>query len=212
MNPTGSFERFQRDVLSKYHEYGDNEYITFGILIADSRQSCTKEYILNYIDMFNEQSGRYFDFFIPGYIKNPYCNDSKEFITIDDVTFYFSYELFKEFLKALENRFKIRYTFNPMLILMSMKPGNIRSAEYIIIELDNLDSHDVKRAGLLFREIFDISKHSGQLNDIQTGLKKTYMRNNCLSSIISALGPDWLVEVKGFYDSAKHYRIKSMKV
>ena len=63
MYPTGSFERFQSDILEVYGDYGDKEYVTFGILIADPRQTDAEEYIFNYIDIFNDESGKYIDFF-----------------------------------------------------------------------------------------------------------------------------------------------------
>ena len=45
MYPIGSFERLKYDILEVYHDYGEGEYVTFGILIADPRQTVAKEYI-----------------------------------------------------------------------------------------------------------------------------------------------------------------------
>ena len=210
MYPTGSFERFRCDILEKYDEF---EFITFGILIADSRQSCTKEYILNYVDMFNDQSGRYFDFFIPGYSEFPSNDDAKDYITIGEKKYYFSYQQFKEFVYGLEDSFslKFRYTFNPMLILMSMKPGHFDSAEFIILELDELNEFGIRRSGELFRTIFDKARYTNELREIRSGFKKTYIKNNCLDSIINAISPSWMLELKKAYGKAKCYRIKGLR-
>ncbi len=210
MYPTGSFDRFKCDILEKYEEF---EFITFGILIADSRQSCTKDYILNYVDMFNDQSDRYFDFFIPGYSEYPSKDDARDFIAIGEKKYYFSYQQFKEFIYGLENFFslKFRYTFNPMLILMSMKPGHFDSTEFIILELDDLNEYGIRRSGELFRMIFDKARYSNDLREIRSEFKKTYIKNNCLDSIINAISPSWILELNKSYGNAKRYKIKGLK-
>ena len=48
MFPIGSYERLYYDILKRYKEYTNTEYVTFGILIADPRQTEAREYILNY--------------------------------------------------------------------------------------------------------------------------------------------------------------------
>lgn len=59
-----TFEKLSRRILEKYDE---DIPITMGILVADYRQSDAREYILNYLNRFDERSGRYIDFYLPGY-------------------------------------------------------------------------------------------------------------------------------------------------
>lgn len=39
MFPTSSYDRLYYDIIHRYDDYSKNEYVTFGILIADARQT-----------------------------------------------------------------------------------------------------------------------------------------------------------------------------
>ena len=52
MFPTSSYKRLYNDIIDRYDTYSDDEYVTFGILIADARQGEAREYILNYLNVF----------------------------------------------------------------------------------------------------------------------------------------------------------------
>lgn len=67
MWPIGTYERFLRKIKGQ-ENYGEKVNY-FGVLICDVRQSKAKEYILNYIDVFNNRSGKFIDFYIPVYIS-----------------------------------------------------------------------------------------------------------------------------------------------
>lgn len=77
MNPTGSYLRFQNDLLDRYSNYEDSDFVTFGILIADPRQTAAREFIFNYLNVFDRESGDYFDFFIPGYTEVEWPGDAQ---------------------------------------------------------------------------------------------------------------------------------------
>lgn len=217
MNPTGDFSRFQNDILTRYLDYDE---ITFGILIVDPRQSESREYILNYLDVFHNESGKSFDFFIPGYTfhyieefyKSPNfkCENTNEFIIdIGNIEFLFDKNTFNKFCNELNKNFKIRYTFNPMLILMSMKPGYIGTAKYIIIELDKNDYHTARRSGEFFMDLFNSIRTDNSLEHIQYHMEKTYIKGNLLDSIINSIGINWLTEIHNTNESMKKYRIKN---
>ena len=80
-----TFESLSKRVLEKYDE---EIPITMGILVADYRQSDAREYILNYLNRFDEKSGKYIDFYLPGYYmfskesKNEWKNRSHQNICI----------------------------------------------------------------------------------------------------------------------------------
>lgn len=69
MYPIGAYERLESELREAEEKLGTDARITFGILFADARQSRAKEYIINYMDIFDQKSGEYFNFFIPGYIE-----------------------------------------------------------------------------------------------------------------------------------------------
>lgn len=66
MIPIGDFPLLCKKIINKYDDY---EKITFGILLADPRQTESREYILNYLNLFNKESCGLFDFFVPGDLK-----------------------------------------------------------------------------------------------------------------------------------------------
>ena len=93
MIPIGDFSLFRDSIIKRYNDY---EQITFGILLADPRQTEAREYILNYLDVFNKQSKHYFDFFLPGF-DNLYTGPSHDplyDITVNKKRYYFVPEMF----------------------------------------------------------------------------------------------------------------------
>lgn len=66
MKPVGTFDEICKKVLQKYE---DDEVVTIGILVADLQQDETKQYIVDYMDRFDRKSGKYIDFYIPGYYE-----------------------------------------------------------------------------------------------------------------------------------------------
>lgn len=209
MFPTSSYKRLYNDIIDRYDTYSDDEYVTFGILIADARQGEAREYILNYLNVFNKSSGKYFDFFIPGY-NNDKWSGGRE-IRLEDNKYYFCENLFVEFCENLHTDFGIKYTFNPMLILMTMKKGYKGTAKYIVIELDDYGDYGVRRSGQLFLDIFEATKKSSNLNDIKDSLTGTYIKGNVLDSIINAIGQEWLCEIRRSSNELKRYKIKKLR-
>lgn len=205
MFPTSTYARFQQEILDRYSDYEETDFVTFGILLADVRQTEAREYILNYLNRFDRRSGKFFDFFIPGYDKHNH--DYGESIKLRGTQYFFNSELFDEFCDNLENDFSIHYTFNPMLILMTMKKGYKGSAQYVIIELDEHGQHGVKRSGELFEALFEAARSGAQLNNLRNSLVKTYLKGNLLESITNAIAPNWLCEINKQASELKRYRI-----
>ncbi len=59
MFPTGDFDRLKYEIIEWYSDI--DIPITFGILTADYEQSLAREYIINYIDVFDKRSNKYID-------------------------------------------------------------------------------------------------------------------------------------------------------
>ena len=207
MNPVGSYYRLEGELREAQQKLGLDACITFGILFVDARQSEAKEHIINYMNSFDRKSGKYFDFFIPGYVE--YGKGEPAFkLKRTTQEFFFDDDLFDEFCEWSERKLGIEYTYNPMLILISMKAGRIGEAQKIVIELDNLGGYRVKRSGIFFRDIFDISRLDGSLEEISHDIEKLYVRGNLIDSIINSLGQDWLVELKKTKNEIRKFKIK----
>ena len=88
-----------------------------------------------------------------------------------------------------------------------MIPGQIQTAEYIVIELDNT-SHDIRRSGMVFSKIFKFARENPQLQDLQQMLIKTYLKGNWLNHILKILNQNELLEVINIKNNITKYRIK----
>lgn len=208
MNPIGSYYRLEGELREAQEGLGLDASITFGILFADARQPEAKAHIINYMNSFDRKSGKYFDFFIPGYVE--YGTGEPAFtLKRTSQKFYFDDELFDEFCEWSEKNFGIEYTYNPMLILISVIGGKLGESQKVIIELDNLSGYGVKRSGIFFGEIFKIARSDNALDEISYNLEKLYVKGNIIDSIVASLGQDWLVELKRTKDEIRKFKIKS---
>ena len=208
MNPIGSYYRLESELMEAKEKLGTDAYITFGILFVDARQSETKEYIINYINKFDRESKDYFDFFIPGYTD---YGRGEPVIKLKRTgqEYFFNDDLFDEFCEWSERKLRVEYTYNPMLVLVSMKAGRIGEAQKIVIELDSQEVYGVKRSGIFFREIFKMAKSDGSLEGISHEMERLYIKGNLVNTIIHSLGQNWLVELKKTKDKVQIFRIKS---
>lgn len=140
VNPVRTFDQITQEILNK----NDFETITVGILIADGNQASARDYIINYMDMFDRKSGKFMDFFVPGYCEDIFDNDVNIerryhpnaygkwcsyrdipifYIRRNQTAYYFDKFLFDDFIIEMEERMGIKYTYNPMLILVEINKG-----------------------------------------------------------------------------------------
>lgn len=207
MNPIGSYYRLEGELREAQYKLGSDASITFGILFADARQPEAKAYIINYMNSFDRKSGEYFDFFIPGYVE--YGTGEPAFtLKRTRQKFYFNDKLFDEFCEQSEKDFGIEYTYNPMLVLISVIGGRIGESKKIVIELDKLSGYGVKRSGIFFGEIFKMVKSDNSLDEISHNIEKLYVKGNIIDSVVASLGQDWLVEIKRTKGEIRKFKIK----
>ncbi|WP_321993975.1 hypothetical protein [Clostridium butyricum] len=202
MWPLGSYERMVHEI--KRRENPDIP-ITFGILIADYRQSLNQEYILNYINRFDYKSDRYINFYLPGYIDDDRYGSNQE-ICINDKKYYFNLNEYEKFLIYLENDFKIEYPYTPILLLVEYKNGHFSKSNIVRIELDS-DPINIKRTGILFEKIFLCAQSHVNIDDIQKGLRKTAFKEGLLENIVQALDISWLTAIQSMSENVKSYKI-----
>lgn len=223
------FETLSKKVLEKY---ADEVCVTMGILIADYRQSEAREYILNYLNRFDELSGKYIDFYLPGYYM--FTKDSKDewekrqhynmcvsrhcsmhdpiYLDRTDAPYYFDDYLFEDFLREFNKKTGVSYTYNPMLILIEVKKeryrGQIQFQDRIVIELDENTSRGIRRSGQLFEAIFDIAKRESNLHRFGRALKIKYIKGNAVQKIASMLDGNLIEAISESAEGIMTYRIK----
>ena len=134
MNPVRTFDQITQEILKIKTIL---ETITVGILIADGNQASARDYIINYMDMFDRKSGKFMDF-VPGYCEDIFDNDVNierryhlmhmvNGVVIGDIpifyirrnqtAYYFDKFLFDDFIIEME-RMGIKYTYNQCLFLL----------------------------------------------------------------------------------------------
>lgn len=223
------FETLSKNILKKYDA---ETCVTIGILIVDYRQSEAREYILNYMNRFDKLSGKYIDFYLPGYYM--FTEDSKDewekrqhynmcisrhcsmhepiYLDRTGAPYYFDDYLFEDFLREFNKKAGISYTYNPMLILIEVRKqryrGQIQFQNRIVIELDENTPRGIRRSGQLFEAIFDIAKREMYLDRFRRELKIRYIKGNAVQKIASILDGNLLETVSESVEGIMTYRIK----
>lgn len=202
MYPTGDFDRLKYEVMEWYS--GDDP-VTFGILIADYDQTLAREYILNYLNIFDNRSNKYIDFFIPGYSEYETSKSIK--LTRTGKKYFFDRNIFEDFIEKFQRYFNYEYEFNPVLLLVEIKNKDFFNSKKIIIELDN-EYSDIRHAGVLFQKIFEIAKKYVEIQDFSRELKATYIKDACADSIVNAIDNSLLSEINEQRKNIRRFQIK----
>lgn len=211
MKITSTYKKFLDDLDKIYREYGDADDISFGVLCASYNQTEAREYIYEFLDDFDEQSGDYYDFFIPGFQE---CKEGKEphiVLSRTGKAYRFERKVYKDFCDDFFSYYGIHKTYNPILVLMSVNPGRMGEAQYIVIELDTYNSCGVKRSGELFDQIFEVAKKEMHVKAVKNSMIKSYIKGNWINSMVNVLSGDLLEETQKIGDELKRYRVRSNK-
>lgn len=183
----------------------DNWRHTAGILIADYRQQLAREYILNYVDLFNQESDKYIDFFMPGYVKVIYGDYD---LKIGDIKYRFDKELYSIVIMSLRKFCGIKYRFSPLLILQEFENGSMTDKR-IVIELNT------EKAGLLFEDIFSIAHREVNIEAFSRELKMAQFKRllpQIIKEVIKKLtGSSVIKVVVDNTDNLTRYNIKDRK-
>lgn len=95
-----------------------------GILLVRPAHKIAREEILSDLENFHIKSGDSIDFFLPGYgayWDDRYSKDKQVVATIRDVEWYFSNQLFLQFVRELEKSIKWSYSGECELLLLSVE-------------------------------------------------------------------------------------------
>lgn len=202
MWPLGNYDRMVFEIKRRENP---EIPVTFGVLIADYRQSLSREYILNYIKRFDYKSDKYINFYLPGYLEENFYG-TQEKIVLKGKEYYFKYDVYDEFLERLEDEFQIEYSYNPRLILFEYYEGHFKKSKKISIELDS-GKLNIKKTGELFERIFNIAKKKVALEDISRSLQRYEMKSGFLDSIVTVLDNKVISLIHDKNENMKVYRI-----
>ena len=178
---------------------------TVGILVADYEQQIAREYILNYVNLFNRESDKYIDFYLPGYVQT--FEDDNAF-AIGDSKYKFDRELFDLVISDLKELCGIKYGFCPLLILQEFENGGMTDKR-IVIELNT------EKAGLLFEEIFSLAHREVSIEAFSEELKKAQLKRLfpqiIKESIKKLTGNTFIKIIVDNTDGLTRYSIKERK-
>lgn len=176
MWPIGTYKHFLRKIKGQEEIEKKVEY--FGVLFCDVRQAKAKEYILNYLDVFHNCSGKFIDFYIPGYIpKSDYVwENSDGVISINKKKFLFNFDIYKEFCTSFEHDFGVKFPFSARLVILEYKKGNFSRARKIVINLEDSEE-GIKSAGELFLKIFNCAE-DGEMEQTLSSLSNYLSKND----------------------------------
>ncbi len=202
MWPIGDFDRLVNEI--KRREEPDYP-VTFGVLIADYRQQRCREYMLNYIERFDTVSGKYINFYLPGYIDDDhFANENK--ISIGSKNYYFDSQIYIRFLDKLEIDFGIQYTYNPELILFEYDRGHFGTSKRIVIELDR-NGNDIQNVGQLFENVFDIAKQKVRIEEFSKDLSMRDIKAGLFDKLVDSIGINALNNVNLIRTELGRYKI-----
>uniref|UniRef100_UPI004057A29A hypothetical protein n=1 Tax=Agathobacter sp. TaxID=2021311 RepID=UPI004057A29A len=181
------------------------------------------------MNRFDEKSGKYIDFYIPGYYENftdENSNIARKYhpnsyvrkvenleqyafsLQRTGASYYFDRNLFEDFLNDMERRMGIRYTYNPMLILVeinkSLYRGEIEYQKKLVIELDEDSNRGLRRSGQLFDVIFDFAKEYVHLDQFGEKVRMYYIKGKAINNLVSVLQGDWIEAVTDVASTALH--------
>lgn len=165
MWPLGTYDRFLRKIKGK--EFSQEKVNYFGVLFCDVRQSNSREYILNYLDIFHKRSGTFIDFYIPGYIpaEEYYGSKSRNIIHLGKQKCVFDQSQYIEFCERFEHDFNVAFPFSATLVLLEYTSGHFSNARKIVFELEYSES-GIKSAGNLFLNIFNCAEAGKMRNSL----------------------------------------------
>lgn len=203
MFPIGSYNRLVNDIKRRENQ---EIPITLGILIADCDQSLCREYILNYLNRFDESSGNLINFYIPGYIET-FDNIGSYRISVKSKHYVFDRKQFDEFINKLRSDFSFEYLGNPTLLLMEYNRGHFSKSKKIEILLDS-DGNDIKNTTRVFNHIFKIAEEYVDINKFKSELSKSYLKQNFYETLTDMIDNSIVSGLYKMFEGVNKYKFK----
>lgn len=161
MYPVGTYDRFIQKIKGRE---GKDKPRYLGILFCDIEQSNVKEYIMNYLEVFDKNSSKHFDFYIPGYLDA--IEDGANYIfEFKDVKYEFNRKVYNEFCNTFSSDFDIPFPYVSTLVLLEYESGNFKKAKKCVFNLEQ-NTDGLKDAGRFFDLIFKSAEENNELQSI----------------------------------------------
>lgn len=189
------------DIRNNIKEYQESVK-AIGILIARPNIQFVKEQILCDINYFYHRSGKYIDFFLPGYGAYWYGHypDEQNICKVDGVNWSYSDKMFCIFIDELERQTKWKYKGETELIIINAVNGEFDFTNTFSIWLDSVVKDEAIYSVRTFME--DIIRTS------RIKIETADLRNTALIQTIGTEALDYIIEKLPFESGKKIKKTK----
>lgn len=210
------FKMSFEDMENELAKAGD--LITAGILIADWNKTLSRSAIYADINRFDENSGRYIDFFLVGYEEKDDRNKDLDTVFTLRRTgkdYCFNKDAFDSSVRELEKELIFQYSYNPTLILVEFDRkryrGELRFQKRIVIELEKIGEEGI---GKLFDAIYDVSKRHVKIVEFSRALSLKCIKKGIPQVLLHMMKkdlPSTLKELFSIYVESSHNNTRKSK-
>lgn len=167
MFPIGTYDRFIQKIKGRE---GKCKPRYLGVLFCDIEQQNVKQFIINYMEVFNKKSGENFDFYIPGYLS---CKTGRtsDIFELNSEKYKFNRKVYDEFCYKFSQDFDIKYPYVATLVLLEYKSGNFKHSKKCMFNLEEING-GVKNSGDFFELIFKSAEENDELQNILDNMFK----------------------------------------
>ena len=125
------------DVYKKLSEY-EEESKAIGFLIAKPQVQGTQESIIQEFNYYNYRSGKYIDFFLPGYSMYGHNNSGDEILIghINNAEIYYSDQMFCNFIEEIEYQSKWEYSGETELLIVNSIKQKLDYSNCLLIHFE----------------------------------------------------------------------------
>ena len=161
-----------------------------GILIARPNIDIVKQEILSDINYFYHRSGKYIDFFLPGYgaYWHGHYPDAVDICKVNGVDWSYSDKMFCEFINELESISSWRYSGETELIIINSSNGTLDLTSTMSIWLEAAIKDEAIRSIRNFLEtIIRIARNKVDASDFRNSLMKGSARVSIIDILLEQL-------------------------
>ena len=200
----GGFERVVKQVEG-------NRTRVVGVLLADLKQEETRSYILNYLTMLDQITGKDINFYIPGYVKtNKKVSHEAHQFELNDDFFNFNRKKYNLSLQEIMKNYDVQNPFTPTLLLLQWNGESFEADQYISIDLDK-GNDSIKYSLVFLKDILQQKDILDNLYLIHDYLAKQRYAKYMKEEAINDLGIGGLPVIIRTYQEVKKYFISDPK-
>lgn len=161
MYPIGTYDRFVQKIKGREGK-GKPRYL--GVLFCDIEQQNVKEYIINYMEVFNKNSAEHLDFYIPGYL-NSTTRCTSDMFEFKNEKYKFNRKIYNEFCYNFSHDFNMPFPYVATLVLLEYKSGDFKNSKKSVFNLEEIKG-GLKNSGCFFDLIFKSAESNDELQCI----------------------------------------------